>query len=132
MVGLPFNAFAHDDGTVHAEYYKINWFDQIKYFVSNPFLAIQLIWDQPNIDSIYEVFVKYHNNYIATKEMPSNLDLSAFTIFVNDRVATKEYCMNLTEQMVINVITANIPYEKIKTYCDVPIEFDNIIKAKFS
>lgn len=126
VIFLPVNIYAQ------GEYEEINWMDAIGYFVSNFWLSLQLLADQPNIDSIYEKFAEFRNNWVFENKLPTNTQLESFTDNVNERVASKEFCQNFTPQKITNIIKADIPYEKLDSYCNIPKELDSHIRDKLS
>lgn len=118
------------DSFAQGEYHDIDWFEVIGYFISNPFLAIQMIVDQPNTDMVYETFANYRNNYINDDKLPTTPQLESLADKANQRVASKEFCQSFTADKVKLIIKAEVPYDKLNQYCNIPPQLDSYIRSK--
>ena len=126
LIALPFNpSYAQEN-----IYHEINWFDVIGYVITNPFKAIPLIADQPNIDKVYNQFAEYRNNWIDDDKLPTSNELQSLAEKANKRVATKEFCETFDKNKVENILKATVPFEQLDNYCDIPKPIESLVKNK--
>jgi len=83
--------------------------EAISFFMGNPWVALNIMWEMDKIESVFDQFIQYNRNYFATNNYPVNLDI--FREKINQLVITKEYCGNLSLTEIKSVISANIPKE---------------------
>jgi len=114
------------------EYNEINWFEVIGYMLSNPWLTLELLADQGNVDRIYEKFVEYHNNWVFNSIMPSTIQMETLANNADKLKASREFCTDFTADDIEILIKAIIPYDELVLQCNIPAELNGIIRDKLS
>ena len=102
--------------------------EAITFFLGNPWVALNILWEMNRIESVFDEFIQYSRNYFATQNYPVNLDV--FREKINNLVITKEYCGNISITKIKFVISANIPWEALQSICDIPKELTSDMAEK--
>lgn len=86
-------------------------------WVSDFWTQLNIAWEMGTVEQIYNQFVHYSQAYHSSGTIPTEKVIETFSEKVHKLTLVKEYC---TQVNVVEMIKAEIPYDKLADYCNIP------------